>query len=349
MDDLSHVNEAAGQLGQPSRLVHEAEERWRQQREHERAEKALSAEIDQMRELIWSLVRTGVKQKYIAGQVGVSPSAVSQFLNGKYPGDLLALFDKLSRWRETLDQDRREPLPIPDQCVETPTGNRIEQTLAFAQAEPTIVVIYGNPGLGKTTSIARYQSEGRNVWVTTSSPASGGMQATIVQVAAAIGLRGLPLTPHQLSREIVAKLRGSQGLLVVDEAQHLSREAIDQLRSFHDSASIGLCLCGNMHVYARVYGRENSEYLAQFSSRVGNKLILREPAAGDVDAVLELWKIRGGAEAEFARQVASQPGALRSLYQCLRQATLAASATGRPIDVKLMREARASLGFGAEL
>lgn len=323
-----------------------ANERWHLQREREIAAQAMAGDIEGMRTEILRLCENDIKRVYIARQAGVPPSTLSQFLNRKYAGDEASVYLKLAKWHAEYSSCRRENIPVPVQWVETPTGKRIEQALTFAHVEPTIAVIYGNPGLGKTASIAKYQQANGNVWVATSAPASGGTQATIAQVAAALGLRYLPVTPYQQSRDIIARLRESKGLLIIDEAQHLSREAIDQLRAFHDASSIGLCLSGNMHVYSRVYGKENSEYLAQFSSRVGLKLVLREPTSGDVDAVLDPWNITGGAEVEFARQIAAQPGALRSLFQCLRQAHMVAHARGRPIDVKLMREARASLGYG---
>lgn len=300
--------------------------------------------IEEIRTLIRDFVRTGHLQKDIARQAGISGTTLSQFLSDKYAGDMLAIYFKLSAWQRAVEQDKREFLPIPTEWVETPTGRRIEQALAFAQSEPTIAVIYGNPGLGKTTAISRYQRANVNVWVATSNPASGGLAATLAQVAGAVELRGLPTTPYQLSCDIITRLRGTQGLLIVDEAQDLSPQAYNQLRAVHDSTGVGLCLCGNEEVYSKVTGRANRAYFAQLASRIGRRLQLRAPTNEDVDAFLAPWQIAGGAEVEYARHVAAGAGGLRSLYQCLRQAAIAAHATGRPVDVKLMRDARSALG-----
>lgn len=314
------------------------------QRESRLNERRLREGVESMRLHIRDLVRVGYTQRDIARQAGVSETALSQFQNDKYPGDLRKLLKELEAWAAKVGKGADDFLSIPTDWVETPTGRRIEQALAFAQSEPTIVVIYGNPGIGKTTSIARYERANVNVWVATCNPASGGLAATLQQVAGAVGLRGLPTTPYQLSCDIITKLRGTRGLLIVDESQDLSPQAYNQLRSIHDATGVGLCLCGNEEVYSKVTGRANRAYFAQLASRIGRRMQLRSVTPEDVDAFLAPWGITGGAEVEFAKHVALGAGGLRSLYQCLRQAHIAAHGAGRPIDVKLMRDARAALG-----
>lgn len=301
-------------------------------------------EFEEMRTHIRDYLRNGHLQKEIARQAGLPDSTLSLFLNDKYRGDSYKVYVQLKEWKRRVEADKRDFLPIPTDWVETPTGRRIEQALAFAQSEPTIVVIYGNPGIGKTTSIARYERANLNVWVATCNPASGGLAATLQQVAGAVGLRGLPTTPYQLSCDIITRLRGTQGLLIVDESQDLTPQAYNQLRAIHDAAGVGLCLCGNEEVYSKVTGRANRAYFAQLASRIGRRLQLHSVSAEDVAAFLAPWRITGGAEVEFARQIAFAAGGLRSLYQCLRQAAIAAHGAGRSIDVKLMRDARAALG-----
>lgn len=299
---------------------------------------------EQFRTKIRDFVRVGHTQRDIARHAGISETALSQFMHDKYPGNIAALLAALRGWDDKINKLADDYLPIPAGVVDTPTGQRIEQALAFAQGEPTIVVIYGNPGIGKTTSIAQYERKNLNVWVATCNPAAGGLSGTLQQVAGAVGLRGLPTTPYQLSCDIITRLRGTGGLLIVDESQDLIPQAYNQLRAIHDAAGIGLCLCGNEEVYAKVTGRANRAHFAQLASRIGRRLQLKAVTTEDVDAFIAPWGITGGAEVEYAKQVALAAGGLRSLYQCMRQAAIAAHGAGRPIDVKLMRDARAALG-----
>lgn len=303
-------------------------------------------EIERIRWRVREKTDKGFAQSDIARKSGLSRATLNQFLNGKYEGRNWEVSQTLAAWLQAVDKDQRSQVSVPTTLVDTPTGLRIEHALAFAHTEPSIVIIYGNPGLGKTTSIARYQSAQVNVWTVTSNPASGGLSGTLKQVAGAVGLRGLPTTPDQLSLDIITRLRGTQGLLIVDEAQELSIQACNQLRAIFDAGGVGLALCGNEEVYSNITGRANRAYFAQLESRIGLRLKLQAPTIEDVDAFLAPWKITGGAEVEYARQVGTQRGGLRSLYQCLRAATMAAQASGQQLDVKTMRNAREALGHG---
>src|ERR1035437_1267786 len=53
---------------------------------------------------------------------------------------------------------------------------------------------------------------------------------------------------------------GTGGLLVIDEAQHLSVAALDQIRSIHDATDLGIALVGNQQVYARLTGGNRAAY-----------------------------------------------------------------------------------------
>ena len=59
----------------------------------------------------------------------------------------------------------------------------------------------------------------------------------------------------EMAKAIHARLEGTKGLLIIDEAQNLFPKAMDQIRSFHDQAEIGIALVGNQTVAAR-YGAE---------------------------------------------------------------------------------------------
>lgn len=287
---------------------------------------------------------TGITQRSVAREAGVSEATLSQWLKGKYQGDNIAVYVKLAKWEEGDLAEANARPAIPTAWVETETGRNIERTLLFAQTEPSIALVYGGAGVGKTTGIARYAASNQNVWVVTSSPASAAMVATLADVSAVLGMRGLPNVPHQVFRDIVNRVRGTRGLLIIDEAQHLSTFALDQLRSIHDTGGIGLCLSGNETVYSKMSGGSRKVEFAQLFSRVGCRIQLPSPTLDDVDAILSGWEIDGGEEIAFARRIALLPGGLRGLFQCLRQASMAARSADKPVDARLMRAAWRDLG-----
>jgi DNA transposition AAA+ family ATPase len=298
--------------------------------------------LEEMRTFINEQFALGRPAREMAREAGISDTTLSQFRHDKYEANPAQVLAKLERWKRKFDHGPSSHLPMADAWIDTPTGQRIDNTIAFAQTTPSIVVIYGNPGLGKTTAIARYARMNPNVWVVTCKPSTGGNRACIRMVGEAVGLKGLATTPDQVSSDIVSRMRGTGGLLVVDEAQHLSVDAFEELRSVHDVAGVGLALCGNDFVYTKVTGRLNRSHFAQLASRIGRRLKLRSPSVEDVGAFLAHWQITGDAEVEYGRQIGTGSGGLRSLNRCLSGARFIAESTGQPVDVALMRGAHYS-------
>lgn len=316
--------------------------------EQERRQRAASWSFDEegekLRGRLRSIIDLGKTQRALAREAGVSESALSQWMRRRFEGDAAALVQKLEQWEVNQEAAADTKLPLVGTWVETETGLNIARALEFAQVAPSISLIYGAAGVGKSTAVARYSMQRPNVWCLTSSPAANGVIATLTDVAGALGMRGLPQHAFQIAREIVQRARGTGGLLVVDEAQHLSQPALEQLRNIHDVAGIGLALSGNETVYTRIAGGRGRAVFAQFTSRLGCRLRLSAPATEDVDAILASWQIEGQPEVQFGRTIAMSPGGLRGLFQMLRQASIAARAADKPVNLRLMRSAWRELG-----
>ena len=48
-----------------------------------------------------------------------------------------------------------------------------------------------------------------------------------------------------MSRAIASRIRDTEGLLIVDEAQNLGHAPLEELRALHDETECGLALLGN--------------------------------------------------------------------------------------------------------
>lgn len=298
---------------------------------------------DDVREAIAAALADGLTQSALARQSGMSSATLSQWLKGVYRGDQAAVQARLMAW---LAGRAVEAATVPvsgARWVPTPTGQAIERALVFARARPAISVIYGGAGVGKTTALQRFAQEAPNTWIVTASPAVAGMTAMLREIASALRL---PCSGHSraLSRDIRQALAGTRGLLVIDEAQHLGVPALEEIRSIHDAAGVGLVLSGNEGVFSRLTGGSRREDFAQLFSRVAKRVRLRSPSAQDVEAIVQAWGIAGRKEREYAQQIASLPGGLRGLLNMLEDATTAARALGCPVDVQMMRTAWGELG-----
>lgn len=227
--------------------------------------------------------------------------------------------------------------------IETPTASRILGALAFAQATADVALIYGGAGLGKTCTARHYAATGANAWHATMTPATAGVVPALEEVCATIGI---PVRngAAALHRAIVERVTGRDGLLIIDEAQHLAPAALDQLRGIHDAAGVGLALLGSREVFARLTGGDCAVTLDRLRSRVGKRLQLTSATRGDVATMLDAWGITDPASADVLAEVGTKAGGLRGLAKTLRLATLRASTAKRPVSVADVRAAWGELG-----
>jgi DNA transposition AAA+ family ATPase len=138
----------------------------------------------------------------------------------------------------------------------------------------------------------------------------------------------------RIARLIKQRLIGTRALIIVDEAQHLSTEMLDQLRAFHDQAEIGIALVGNSAVIGRLEGGRRSSEYAQLYSRVVMRLNRREPKRADVEALMDAWSVEDAEVRKALRAVAKQGGALRSCNKAFLLAQMVASNEGRTLSAE---------------
>lgn len=277
-------------------------------------------------------------QAKIAREIGVSGGLISAWLSDSYTGDNVKLDGKMRAWYEQY-QDRRANAGLPDapEWYETPSTERVHACLRYGQLSQTMVCVYGPPGVSKTKAIQAYARTSPGVYIATMSPATKGVQASLKEIATACGLRELPTTPSTLQNMIVAKLAHTRGLLAIDESQHLTSEALEQIRSLHDRCAIGMAIIGNDFVYSRMHGGTKAQFLLTLKSRISRYTAVKG-TDGDIDALIENWKIQDKSCREQIRQIGRRPGALRTLTHILRLAASFAAAQNRTTccdDVRL--------------
>lgn len=296
-----------------------------------------------------ALAMCGLSQTQAAREIGISDSVLSQWLSGQYRGNVAAVDAKVARWiearAERAELDAR--LPAAPEWVETPTAHRIEAGLSYAHMAGDICVVYGGAGLGKTMTARRYAGRRPNAWIATMSPATSALGPCLERLAEACGVRATSGRPARIEADLRERLSGSLGLLIVDEAQHLSPRALEGLRSLHDATDIGLALLGNETIYARLTGGRRAAEFAQLFSRIGKRVRLTRPGRTDVTALLEAWSARqvlGRETRATALEIARRPGALRGLTKALRLAALFAAGQEEKLDVSHLREAWKDLG-----
>jgi DNA transposition AAA+ family ATPase len=255
---------------------------------------------------------------------GVGTSTVAAFLNATYNGDNQRTAAKIQIWLDQRERQGRTSLAMPKAVpfTLTPSAKAMIGALEYAQSLADFSVIVGGPGVGKTQTIEQYSRTNANVWLVTADPASARLAGILDYLCETIGVAETMM--KRRSRAIAARVRGSQGLIIVDEAQHLNVEAFEQLRSIHDKSGVGMAVAGSHDVWTRLDGGGRKSQFAQLFGRVGIRVNVPKPTMGDIDALLDAADVTDKKQRGMLKAIASKPGALRQMMKTLRLARMVA-------------------------
>lgn len=288
-----------------------------------------------------AMTEGGLSQAAAAKEAGIAPQTYSAWLGGKYGGDNARVAGDVTRWLDSREARARTvlTLPEPPAYVATPTAREIMDRLTFAQAAGDFGVVVGVAGIGKTSAIDEYRRRTPNVFVMTADQScrtANGLLAILADEMGVAERRSL-----WLSRAIAGRVRGSSALIVVDEAQHLTTEALDQLRAIPDAARCGVIVAGNEGLLARLTGGKGAT-AAQYSqlySRVGTRFVGTAPKARDIEMLIAAWGIEDDGANKLLRAIARKAGALRLMTKVIRSAAMFAAGDGTALSAAHIRAA----------
>ncbi|EGR4075992.1 DNA transposition protein [Vibrio cholerae] len=272
----------------------------------------------------------------LAKEISVSSATLSQVLKGKYAADPSAVIEKLKKWLRLRD-DRLATPNINPGFVMTETAKLIINDLTYAQVTESIVVIFGASGVGKSETLRQYQRENNNVWMVTASPSRSTLTECLYELAMELGLDDAPRRKGPLSRVLRSRLRNSEGLVIIDEADHLDYPTLEELRILQEETNIGMVFVGNNKVYTQLTGGRRNEDFARLFSRIAKKRGLHKTRQNDVRAVAKAWQIHNDKELNLMVQISERPGGLRLLSKTLKLSAMYAQ--NKPITEQLLRKA----------
>lgn len=298
------------------------------------------------------LAASGISQAKLAKESGINAGALSAYLNGNYQGDIANLEAKLTAYLERLEAKKKEFIEAPA-FIETKTANQIWATLRFAQNTSVLAIIHGASGVGKTQAAREYRKRYANVWMVTASPSRCSLSEILYEIALELGISDAPRRKGTLSRLIARKMRGTAGLLVIDEADHLPYEALEELRLLQEEvvnnsdieAGVGLVLIGNDKVYTRMKGGINPAHeYGRLWSRNAKRTSIQKTKKEDTQAVAKAWGLGEDREAlEVMQAITETGGGLRILTHTLRLAAMVAKDKGIDLNAQLIQLARKDL------
>lgn len=198
-------------------------------------------------------------QLQIAKETGISNTVISQFIGGTYKGDNEEVANSIEKYL-VLANERLENV---DNTVFYKNLKNTKTSLfavKYAHKNCEVVLLSGDAGAGKTTALEYYAKNNTGVIFVTASICTSSPTAILKEIALAIGKRTSG-SKGQIEKMLISVLSNSNRLIIIDEADQLTFNAIQAVRNLNDKAHVGILLSGNNKIYNQmVMGARCTEF-----------------------------------------------------------------------------------------
>lgn len=276
----------------------------------------------------------------VAKRAEIPGSTYSEVKRFTYAGNYAPYAEKLRRWiqaEETRLETETASLPELG-FIMTSMAEKMLTAMRFAQARPAMVLCTLGAGLGKTMTLRHFEQETPHARRIVIEPTEGRPAPAIRKIAAALEVTGFHTTPliAELKRRL-SRDSGRQPVLLIDEAQNLTGEAVNQLRFLLDEAGCGIVLAGNEDLMARYSLAATREGYGQIHRRIFMRVHIKTAPLADIDLILARLRITDDAIIRLCRQIGTRVGGLGQVVETLEFASQLAFGAGRMMtaaDVK---------------
>jgi DNA transposition AAA+ family ATPase len=214
-------------------------------------DQSLSAEqIEQVRKDFLDYTnKRGLFGGKLAKQIGYAASVINQWSNRRYEkGDEEAVARKINDWMERHARAERAKMPI--DYVPTEVAEHMRAIADTAQSTGSMAVIVVPAGCGKTMvmKILAEKLGGRYLYC----HGQHTPKEFLRELAKAVDVPPGGMTASGLIAAVVAKLKGTNRPILLDEAQCLSAKVFSVVRTIHDCAEISIVLAGTSEIMNKI-------------------------------------------------------------------------------------------------
>lgn len=284
--------------------------------------------------------------RFVAGKLGISPAALSQFLNATYPGDS----EKIARGvNELMEREARSAeLPKPEGFVETEIARRVLLgVVRIAVDAGAIGVVTGPSGVGKTMCMEAAAKLYAGSIAIRVIQANRGM-GIVRDLARPLGILRKKTT--EIQRLVIEELQGTGRPLFFDEAQEFSEQGLKVIRDIHDCTGCPVLLFGTHDVKIKV--DDSQMWYGQMASRIIASYDIAEDATDpknprplftvdEITAIFNSGKLRLADDgADYLTMLANCPGTggLRTVKEVLFLASRHPKLRDKPLAAASLRQ-----------
>lgn len=221
----------------------------------------------------------GLSQAKAAPILGISQGVLSQYRRSIYDkGDIIAIEKQLEEFFRIKDEKKendRKAKPFKGRVgggyIPTSISEGTYKAIRYCQLEKGIVVVDGDAGIGKTKGAAKFLQDNPTTAVyVKASPSTSSVRSLLKMIARALKMPDNQRT-EDLSVVIQEKLKQTDKVIIIDEAQNLKFLALEEIRGWVDEdpftgkPGIGIVLIGNEEVYNKMLGKQEAIFAQQFN------------------------------------------------------------------------------------
>ncbi len=246
-----------------------------------------------------------VSQAKFAAAIGVSESTISRWLKKDYP-NMDTISEKVQEYLEK-EELRKQNVGKLD-FVMTNVSRQVWNVLEYTRLQRTIGIIYGDAGIGKTETAKQWAKGKNDVVMITATPAFANPKPFLKLLARAFKTTRTG-TMDDVYLDIMDKLMSREITLIIDEAQHLTIQSLEIVRSLNDSTGTAIIMIGNEVVYSKMLGKQKAEF-AQLFSRIGMRSSLSTEMLHKEDAAA-IFGLNDGPELDYLHSICGSRFGLR--------------------------------------
>jgi DNA transposition AAA+ family ATPase len=186
-------------------------------------------------------------QAALARLARISASTLNQIIKGSYatsPSKQLQAVMSAMQHAEVAAEDAALP------PVETSVYRQAFSACGMARKYRNFAVFAGRVGIGKTFALKRYARAKANTHMIEATPTMTpqSLVRLLVKVVLGIDASAIKGSMDDKFRAVIDALRGTDSLLIVDEAETLTPNQLHTLRRLRDLADIGVVLAGTEYL-----------------------------------------------------------------------------------------------------
>lgn len=276
----------------------------------------------------------GLSQAKAAPILGISAAVLSQYRRSVYDkGDIGEVEKKLEeffRIKEEQGQNSRKAEPFRANLqgyIPTSISEAAYKLIRYCQLEKGIVVIDGDAGIGKPSSCQVPSGQPIHHGIPEGGPQHWDVKKPVEDDREALKLPENQRT-EDLSFAIQDKLKETDKIIIIDEAQNLKFMALEEIRGWVDEdpltgkPGIGIVLIGNVEVYNKMLGRQEAIFSQQFNrTRLHGRYRTTDIKREDVVKLLPaLEERRMTKEIDYLHSISRSKWGIRGMVNVFRNA-----------------------------